>query len=219
MASNALPSPPTRSITALSTAFCGWLSIKLVADQIVARLFRRCAAPDVDQAILGDAGGARFREAGHQDRAAHVDGRIGHHQLGVGPGDQPVVRRRRRDLVRREAPLQPGIGILRGDFANRRPQFAGFRHRLARGLAPMRRGGRLVERIDRDRPEHAELHRHRLLERGAALRLRARHARTASTAASMPARSALVAVDCASAPQTAATLHSPRAMRCAASCR
>ena len=35
----------------------------------------------------------------------------------------------------------------------------------------------------------------------------------------MPPRSALVAVDCASAPQTAATLHSPRAMRCAASCR
>ena len=34
-----------------------------------------------------------------------------------------------------------------------------------------------------------------------------------------PARSALVAVDCASAPQTAATLHSPRAMRWAASCR
>ena len=33
----------------------------------------------------------------------------------------------------------------------------------------------------------------------------------------MPPRSALVAVDCASAPQTTATLHSPRAMRLAAS--
>src|SRR6266481_289214 len=33
---------------------------------------------------------------------------------------------------------------------------------------------------------------------------------------STPARSALVAVDCASAPQTAATLHSPRAIRAAA---
>src|SRR4029079_12536982 len=33
----------------------------------------------------------------------------------------------------------------------------------------------------------------------------------------MPPRSALVAVDCASAPHTAATLHSPRAMRFAAS--
>ena len=35
----------------------------------------------------------------------------------------------------------------------------------------MRRGRGFVERIDRDRPEHAELDRHRLLERGAALRL------------------------------------------------
>jgi hypothetical protein len=35
----------------------------------------------------------------------------------------------------------------------------------------MRRRGCLIERIDRDRPEHAELYRHRLLERGAALRL------------------------------------------------
>src|ERR1700694_3367916 len=35
----------------------------------------------------------------------------------------------------------------------------------------MRRRGRFIERIDRDRPEHAELYRHRFLERGAALRL------------------------------------------------
>ena len=35
----------------------------------------------------------------------------------------------------------------------------------------MRRGGGFIQRIDRDRPEHAELHRHRLLERRAALRL------------------------------------------------
>ncbi len=46
---------------------------------------------------------------------------------------------------------------------------AGFRHRLARRLAPMRRGGGFVKRIDRDRPEYAKLHRDRLLERGAAL--------------------------------------------------
>jgi hypothetical protein len=87
-----------------------------VADQIVARLFREGAAPDVDQAVFGDASGARFRQARDQDRAAHIDGRIGHHQLGIGPGDQPVVRRRRRDLFRREAPLQPGVRILCRDI-------------------------------------------------------------------------------------------------------
>ncbi|GCC46512.1 hypothetical protein chiPu_0030355, partial [Chiloscyllium punctatum] len=35
----------------------------------------------------------------------------------------------------------------------------------------MRRGRALIERIDRDRPEHTERHRHRFLECGAALRL------------------------------------------------
>ena len=35
----------------------------------------------------------------------------------------------------------------------------------------MRRGGGLVERIDRHRPEHAEFYRHRFLERGAAFGL------------------------------------------------
>src|SRR5262249_17522200 len=43
--------------------------------------------------------------------------------------------------------------------------------RLARRLAPMRRGSGLVERIDRDWAEDAELHRERLLERSAALGL------------------------------------------------
>ena len=116
---------------------------------------------------------ARFGEAGHQQRRAHVDRRIGDHQLGVGPCDQPVVRRWRGDLVRREAALQPGSA----DFARRR------RNKLDhsspdsaiawRGVWPQCAAGRrLVERIDRDRPEHAELDRHRLLESGAALRLR-----------------------------------------------
>jgi hypothetical protein len=36
----------------------------------------------------------------------------------------------------------------------------------------MRRRGCFVKRIHRDRPEYAELHRHRLLERSAAFRLR-----------------------------------------------
>ena len=104
-------------------------------------------------------------------RRAHVDGRVGHHQLVVGPGDQPVVRRRRRDLLGADVPLQPGMGIFRCHPGIGRPQVAGFRHRLARGLAPMRRGRGFVERIDRDRPEHAELDRHRFLERCAAFRL------------------------------------------------
>ena len=144
---------------------------ELVAAQIVARLLRRRTAPDVNETILRYPRSLRLREAGQEHRAAHVDGRIGHHQLVVGPGDQPVVRRRRRDLVRRKTSLQPGIGILRGDAGIGRPQRARFRHRLARGLAPMRRRSCFVERIDRDRLEHAELYRHRLLERGAALRL------------------------------------------------
>ena len=144
---------------------------KLVADQIVARLFRRGPAPDVNKAILCYAGGAGFGEAGQEHRAAHVDGRIGHHQFCVGPGDQPVVRRRRRDFVRGETPLQPGIRILRGDAGIGRPQLAGFRHRLARGLAPMHRGRGFVKRIDRHRPEHAEFYGYRLLERRAALGL------------------------------------------------
>ena len=86
---------------------------ELVADQIIARLLRRCAAPDVNEAILGNACGLRLRKTGHQQGRAHVDGWIGHLQFRVGPGDQPVVRRRRRDLVRSKAPLQPRIGILR----------------------------------------------------------------------------------------------------------
>ncbi len=45
---------------------------------------------------------------------------------------------------------------------------AGFGHRLARGLAPMCRGRGFVKRINRHRPEHAELDGQRLLERGAA---------------------------------------------------
>src|ERR1700737_4479043 len=49
---------------------------------------------------------------------------------------------------------------------------AGFRHRLARGLAPMRRRRGFIKRIHRDRPEYAKLHGHRLLERSAAFWLR-----------------------------------------------
>ena len=171
MASNALPSPPAEIHHRPEHGVLRMALVKLVADQIIPRLFGRSATPDVNDAILGDAGGLRLRKAGHQHGRAHIDGRIGHHQLVVGPGDQPVVRRRRRDLLRAEAPLQPGIGIFRRHLRIGRPQLAGFRHRLARGLAPMRRGRGFVERIDGDRPEHAELDRHRLLERGAALRL------------------------------------------------
>ncbi len=94
---------------------------KLIADQIVARLFRRCAAPDVNQPILGDISGARLGEAGHQERGAHIDGRIGHLEFCIRPRDQAVVRRWRCDLLRRETVLQPGIGILRGDFRISRP--------------------------------------------------------------------------------------------------
>ena len=144
---------------------------ELVAHQIVARLFRRCAAQRIDQAILAHAGGAGFGQRRHQDRRPHIDGRIGHHQLGVGPGDQPVFRRRRRDLLRRKAFLQPRIGVFRSDARIGRPELAGLRQRLARRLAPMGRGRGFIERIDRDRAEHAEFHRHRFLERRAALRL------------------------------------------------
>ena len=145
--------------------------VELVAHQIVARLFRRRAADRIDQAILGHAGRARLRQRRQQHRAAHVDGRIGHHQLGVGPGDQPVVRRRRRDLVGREVLLQPRIRILRRDLRIGRPQRAGFRERLARRLAPMRRRGEFIERVDGNGAEHAEFYRHRFLEHRAALRL------------------------------------------------
>ena len=81
--------------------------IKLVAQQIVARLFRRGAAGRIDQAVFGNAGRARFRQRGQQHRAAHVHGRIGHHPFGVGPRDQAVLRRRRRDFLRRQSLLHP----------------------------------------------------------------------------------------------------------------
>ena len=92
---------------------------KLVADRDSRAALPPMRRPRCEQAMLGNAGGARLGQAGHQDRAAHVDGRIGHHQLGIGPGDQPVVRRWRCDLFRREAPLQPGVRVLRRRRWNR----------------------------------------------------------------------------------------------------
>ncbi len=87
----------------------------LVAIEIVARLFSRGTAPDMHHAVLGHAGGTRFRKAGDEDRGRLVDHRIGDHQLGIGPRDQPVVGCRCGDLFRCVSLLDPCLGIGRSD--------------------------------------------------------------------------------------------------------
>ena len=164
----------TMSITAFKHGVLRMAFVKLVADQIIARLLRRRAAAGC-RSMRSSARRRRARVAttGHQQRAAHVDGRIGDHQLGVGPCDQPVVRRRRRDLSGETARFSQELGISRGDAANSATRDSPDSANASRGVWPQcAEVADFVKRIDRDRPEHAERHGHRLLERRAAFRLR-----------------------------------------------
>ena len=119
-----------------------------VALQEIARLLGRRPAPDVDQAVLGDPGGAGAGQAGDDDRRGLVDHRIGHHQLGIGPGDQAVVGRDRGDLLGRGAGSDPGKGVVGSDGGVTRPQGGGGSARLTRRLPLGALEGILVEGIE-----------------------------------------------------------------------
>src|SRR5262249_7854465 len=95
--------------------------IELVAQEIVAWLLSRRTAERVDQTILRDSSGAGFRQARQHHRRAHVYAGICDHELGVGPRNQPVLWRWRRDFRWRKMPFQPTIGISGCDVRKARP--------------------------------------------------------------------------------------------------
>ena len=95
-----------------------------VAGHEVVRLMRRRAAPDIDDAALRHPAPPRFGQARDDEPRPLVDTRIGHHQLGIGKGDRPVVGGRLDHLVRRPGRMDPRRRGLGRHLGKARPDLA-----------------------------------------------------------------------------------------------